>query len=112
PALDLVDDLVVGDEEAPLGDVPPWRGWDEGRGRGCGRRVGPLGLRLEDPALRQPLDGLPELLPEVAAGQDAVALRAVERVLAAPGAQDLLGMIQEILVDHDLGAVDRQRSGR
>ena len=52
-------------------------------------------------------DGILELRGQVARGGDAVAL-AVERVLAGPGAQHHLRMIQEILIDRDLGAFHGQ----
>ena len=69
-----------------------------------------LGRRcLQRSEFRQAVDRFLELLGQVAVAGDAVAFASVERVLAAPVAQDHFGMVEEIAVDRDLHAVDRKR---
>ena len=46
---------------------------------------------------------------QVAVGKKAVAFASVERVLAAPGAKDHFGMVQEVAVDGHVHALDGNR---
>ena len=64
---------------------------------------------LQRGEFRQAADRLPELLGQVAVAGDAVALAAVERVLAAPGAQDHFRMVEEVAIDRNLDALDGKR---
>ena len=73
--------------------------------------TGRLRMLCAESNFRQPSDRLPQLLGQVAVAGDAVAL-AVERVLAAPGAQHHLGVVQEVAVDRHLGAVDGRAARR
>ena len=58
---------------------------------------------------RQALDRLLELLRQITVARDAVAFSSVERVFAGPAAKDHFGMVEEIAVDCDFGAIDRKR---
>ena len=92
-AVHLVDRAVVADEEAAFGDVA----------LGRRRREGNLlrdGSHGRGDTLGQPPDGGGELLGQVAPGDDAVA-GVVEPVLAAPGAQHHLRVVEEVAVDRD-----------
>jgi hypothetical protein len=98
----LPDDLVVAHIEAAFGDMR-----EQGRGRERYSRIWRAGRCARCYALGQMLDGVPELPGKIAMGDNTVAgLGAVEAVMAAEGAEDHLGMAQEIPVDRNLNALD------
>ena len=92
------------DEKAAFGDVRL-----KGRRRKGGGGLLVHGRCLYGGEFWQATDGGPELLGQVAVAGDAVAFAAVERVFAAPVAQDHFGVVDEVAVDGNFGTVDGER---